>query len=259
MEKLSLKCFGIGDGWPSARNHSAFLYRIDSTALLLDCGEPVSRSFHQSGVGCDALDSIILSHLHFDHAGGFFMLIQGLWLKHRTKPLPVYLPRDGVVPMRQMLDAGCIFDELLPFRLQFQPLRAREPIQIGNISVTPFLTTHLESFRRRFQSSYAQDFAAFCFLMQTEALRVGHSADIGTPEDLTPLLNQPVDLLVCELAHVSPEELFAFLNGRQISRLILVHLTEKQLQHVDELRALAASRLGNIQVTFAADGDEIAF
>ena len=196
MQKSSLKCFGTGDGWPSARNHSAFLYQLDTTALLIDCGEPISRSFQLSGCDYDALDSVILSHLHFDHIGGFFMLIQCLWLKQRMKPLPVYLPEDGIIPIRQMLDAACIFGELLPFPLQFEPLSAHEPIQIGSVRVTPFLTTHLESFRRRFQRKYPQDFAAFCFRLQAGTLRVGHSADIGAPEDLAPLLEQPVDLLV---------------------------------------------------------------
>lgn len=259
MQKFSLKCFGIGDGWPSARNHSAFLYRVDKTALLIDCGEPISRAYQQSGMDYDVLDSVILSHLHFDHIGGFFMLIQSLWLKQRMKALPVYLPSDGIVPMRQMLNAGCIFDELLSFRLQFEPLCAHEPIQIGNACVTAFPTTHLESFRRRFQERYPQNFASFCFLIEADNLRIGHSADIGAPEDLAPLLEQPIDLLVCELAHVNPEQLFDFLKGRQIRRIVFVHLTQKRFEHVDELRAQVVAQLGHIQVSFAVDGDEIAF
>jgi ribonuclease Z len=259
MQKFSLKCFGTGDGWPSARNHSAFLYRIDETAILIDCGEPISRSFQGSGLDCDALDSVILSHLHFDHVGGFFMLIQGLWLQQRMKALPVYLPRDGIVPMRQMLDAGCIFDELLSFRMRFQPLSEREPIQIGRVRVTPFPTTHLEGFRRRFQKKYPQAFAAFCFLIQAGALRVGHSADIGAPEDLAPLLEEPVDLLVCELAHVNPVELFGFLKGLPIKHIVFVHLAQKQFEHIEELRSLAALQLAHVQVSFALDGDEIIF
>jgi hypothetical protein len=182
-----------------------------------------------------------------------------LWLKQRTRALPVFLPKDGIGPVRQMLEAGCIFEELLLFPAQFHALHTHESIQIGNVRVTPFRTTHLDNFRRRFQKRYPQNFDAFCFLMQTETLRVGHSADIGAPEDLAPILEQPLDLLVCELAHVNPEELFRFLKGYPIQRLVLIHLAQPQLERVDELRALAAEYFVHSQVTFAVDGHEAAF
>ena len=50
MSTVELKCFGVGDGQACAdRNHSAYLYTASGTALLVDCGEPVSRSFKASG------------------------------------------------------------------------------------------------------------------------------------------------------------------------------------------------------------------
>ena len=79
-----LTCLGTGDGHPSAdRNHSAFLYRIGDAKLLIDCGEPVTRRLLACGVELDEIDRVFLSHLHFDHIGGFFMFIQGCWLRDR--------------------------------------------------------------------------------------------------------------------------------------------------------------------------------
>src|SRR5205823_1827426 len=82
----SLKCFGTGDGWPSAdRNHSSFLYRFGQTRVLIDCGEGISRSYKASGLSYNAVDGIFLSHMHADHTGGFLMLMQGMWLEKRRK------------------------------------------------------------------------------------------------------------------------------------------------------------------------------
>jgi len=258
MHPFSLKCFGVGDGWPSAdRGHSAFLYRLRDSAILMDCGEPISRSYKASGLSYDLIDAIVLSHLHFDHVGGFFMLIQGFWLEHRTKPLTVYAPEDGLAPLRQMLDVGCIFNELLPFRLEFKPLRPAEPIGVGAVRITPFATSHLSHFRKTFQARYRQEFAAFCFHMDAGDVRVANSADIGQAEDLEPLLREPVDLLICELAHVQPQELFVYLHGRSIKRICFVHLNRECRNRAGEVQALARQMLPGVALSFAEDGEEL--
>jgi len=248
---------GVGDGWPSTRNHSAFLYRFGGTRLLMDCGEPVSRCFDQTGVAYDAIDSIFLSHLHFDHIGGFFMLMQSFWLRGRTRDLPIHLPRAGITPIRKLLEAACLFDELLGFRLSYQPLRAGQPVTVQGVRVTPFLTTHLASFRAAFGARYRQKFEAFSFLIEAGALRIGHSADLGAPEDLGPLVSAPLDLLVCELAHFKPEHLFRYLRQHEIKRILFVHLTRKQWEQTDKLGALATSLLGGIPFSFARDHEEL--
>jgi ribonuclease BN (tRNA processing enzyme) len=257
MHSFSLKCFGIGDGWPCPdRNHSAFLYRFGRVTLLLDCGEPISGEYKASGLSYDAVDRIFISHLHCDHIGGFFMLMQGFWLEQRQKDLVVHMPRDGIQPVRQLLDASCIFDELMAFRMEFKALQAGEPVVTHNVRVTPYPTTHLESLRKSFQRQYPQDFAAFSFLMESDRLRIGHSADIGAPEDLAPLLSGPLDLLVCELAHFRPEDLFNYLRGRDIKRIIFTHLGRRLWENIEETRALASRMLPDIPFVFAHDREE---
>jgi len=260
MDAHLLKCYGVGDGWPCAsRHHSSFLYRFGKVSILLDCGEPVSGSFKASGLDYDTIDRIFLSHLHCDHVGGFFMLMQGFWLEQRQKDLVVHLPADGIKPIRQMLDASCIFDELLAFRLRFEPLKAGQPVVTHNVKVTPFPTSHLDSLRQAFQAQYPQSFEAFCFLLESDRTRVGHSADIGSPEDLAPLVEQPLDLLVCEIAHCKPDDLFHFLKGRPIKRILFMHLARRAWLNLEETRAQASNILGSIPFTFAHPGEKIVF
>lgn len=255
---FSLKCFGVGDGWPCGdRHHSSFLYRIGKACFLFDCGEPVSGSFKATGLNYDTIDRIFLSHLHCDHIGGFFMLIQGFWLEQRQKDLPVHLPAEGIEPIRKLLDAACIFDELYGFRLLFESLAVGQPVVTHRVKVTPYASTHLESLRKAFQKKYPQPFQAFCFLIESDRLRIGHSADIGDPEDLAPLVEKPLDLLVCELAHFRPETLFKYLKDRPIKKIVFIHVARRYWEKLEETRELASKLMPNIPFSFAHDGDEI--
>jgi len=260
MGKFSLRCFGVGDGWPCAdRNHSSFLYRFGKTSLLVDCGEGLSGRFKATGLPYDTIDRIFISHLHADHFGGLFMLLQGFWLERRKKLLPVHLPADGVKPINQLLSAALLFPELLPFRLRLEALRAGRPVTTNGVRVTPFQSSHLERLRKSFQKKHPQHFAAFCFLIEGQGRRIGHSADLGHPTDLKPLFAKPLDLLVCELAHFRPEAVFRYLSKRDLKRIIFVHLGRHHWENLAQTRRLAAKMLPGIPFTFARDNQQFNF
>jgi hypothetical protein len=126
----------------------------------------------------------------------------------------------------------------------------------GDVQVTPYRSTHLEQLRQAFQKKYPQDFEAFCFLIETPELRIAHSADIGAPEDLEPLLQKPLDLLVCELAHFEPQDLFRYLNGRDIKRVVFMHVARPYWENLAKTKALAEKLLPEIPFSFARDGEE---
>lgn len=254
MKTDSVTCLGVGDGTASAdRNRSAYLYQMGGRTVLLDCGEPVSRSVAAAGLGGEAIDRIILSHLHSDHLGGLFMLLQCLWLEPRRKELRVHVPADAVGLMRQIQNAVFLFDELLKFRLIFEPVENARPISIGALTITPHLTTHLDGFKRSYQAKYGGAFESFSFLLEGGGRRVGHSADIGKPEDLEPLLAQPLDLLVCELAHFEPAQLFDYLADKQFGHLALIHLARPYWERREEIQRQAERRLSSRRITIARD------
>ena len=261
MSKATFQALGTGDGWASdRRGHSAFLFTLKDSMLLLDCGEPVSRQLRTVGVQPDDLDGIVLSHLHCDHVGGVFMLIQGFWLDQRTRDLVVHLPAEGVKPVRSMLDAAYIFEELMACALNFAPLQSNTSFEVGGITVTPHPTTHLDQLKASFGDKYPADFEAFSFVLENADIRIAHSADIGGLEDLKLLLTQPVDLLVCELAHVEPDELFAYLKDHpagHIGQVAFTHLSRPYRADLEGIQAQAAAALGDLPHTFLNDGDVI--
>jgi ribonuclease BN (tRNA processing enzyme) len=258
MDEFALTCFGIGDGTPSAgRNHSSYLYRLGSESLLIDCGEPISGAFKASGLSYETIDRIFLSHLHSDHVGGLFMLLQGFWLEQRQKELTIHAPGDALEPLTQMLSATYLFPEVLPFRLRFEALVAAVPVPCGASEVTPYRTTHLDALRKTFQARYPGAYDAFCFRIKSGNRTIAHSADIGEPQDLGPLLKEPVDLLVCELAHFTPEELFKYLSGKKIGRILFTHLSRWNWERLPEIEKLAGQMLSGFNYAFPRDYDVI--
>lgn len=258
--KNSITCFGVGDGWPCAdRNHASFLYRFGKTSIIVDCGEAIDRSFKANGLSYDLPDAIFLSHLHSDHIGGLFMFMQGLWLQRRKKDLPLHLPGHAIKPLREMFKLTLVFDELLSFKRTFVSLKAEKAAAIRDVRVTPFPTTHLNGLRARFSRKPAELFSAYCFLIEAGKRRIGHSADLGHPEDLEPLLRKPLDLLVCELSHFSPQQIFSYLRDRKIGQVIFVHLSSAQWNDLPKVRRLAAKMLPDIPHRFASDGETFEF
>jgi ribonuclease Z len=258
MQQFELKCFGTADGTPCAdRYHSAFLYTFGEASFIVDCGEPLCHSFKAAGLDFNGFDRVLLSHLHFDHIGGFFMFVQGLWLEKRGRALRVHLPTDGLLPIQQTLEAACLCKEILPFKLVFEPILDRQVIRVKHVRVTPVLNTHFKGFQRVLQKTHALRFEAFSFLFEAGLFRVAHSADIGAVTDLEPLLERPLDLLVCEMAHVHPETLLEFLRGRAIRCIAFIHFGRKQWARLQEIREIARRLLPEVTLLYPKDGQVI--
>jgi ribonuclease Z len=254
-----LHCFGVGEGWPGTdRRHASFLYQIGSTRLIVDCGDGLSAGYLAAGLDGEAVDHVLISHMHSDHVGGFSLFIQGLWLARRRKTLHVHAPAGAIPALQAWLHATLLPTALIGFLIEWHPLVASRPFACGGCTVTAFPTTHLDGLRRRLAASFPQTcFDAFSFLIESEGLRLGHSADIGQVRDLQPLLAGRLDLLVCELSHVSPADILRRLKSCDIRKMVWIHLSRRRWEARMATRRQISAVLGSARSRIARDGDRI--
>ncbi len=70
----------------------AQMLRIGDEVLMFDCGRSASTNLARAGVGCEEVDRLFLTHLHFDHIVDLPYLVFVGWVKVRKRRLKIYGP-----------------------------------------------------------------------------------------------------------------------------------------------------------------------
>jgi ribonuclease BN (tRNA processing enzyme) len=91
---VRLTVIGSGDAFGSGgRYHTCFMIDGSGPAILLDCGASAIVGLKARQVDLNAIDGVILSHLHGDHFGGLpFLLLDWQFHLQRDRPLVIAGP-----------------------------------------------------------------------------------------------------------------------------------------------------------------------
>ncbi len=65
-------------------------------SILVDCGGDAAQRMLVAGIAPQEIESLILTHEHADHVGGFALFMEKIWLMGRRRPLPVYGPEAAL-------------------------------------------------------------------------------------------------------------------------------------------------------------------
>ena len=73
--------------------------------VLIDCGADVIQRALASGIDPESVEALIVTHEHPDHAGGFALFMERIWLMGRKRPIPVIGIDPALRQARRVLDA----------------------------------------------------------------------------------------------------------------------------------------------------------
>jgi ribonuclease BN (tRNA processing enzyme) len=161
------------------------------------------------------------------------------------------LPEELIQSLQQWLEATYAGPSVSTFPMQFVAWEWLPVFEGFGLRVTAKPTRHLEYLRKM----SALPLHAFSLRITVEGMDLVFSGDLGGPEDLDSQLTDPIELLVCELAHFEPEHLLKYLTHKpRIRRLVLTHLAARLLDRKGELVARAQDLLPHTLTVVAEDG-----
>ncbi|MHB1612969.1 MAG: MBL fold metallo-hydrolase [Actinomycetes bacterium] len=192
---LEVTVLGCDGGYPGPGGAgSGYLVRSNGVALCLDAGPGVLARVQQE-IALEALDAVVVSHEHPDHASDLDGLAVALHFAAEPRRVPVYAPR-GVRALRYFADWP---------ELDWQEVADGDTVGLRGLVLRFSQTDHGP---------------------ETLAVRVdgggtslGYSADTG-PEWSFEALGGPLDLALCEATWTRQQEGRAqHLSGRQAGRM----------------------------------------
>ena len=235
---MRVRFLGSGDAFGSGGRFQTCIHvQAAGAQLLLDCGASSLVAMRRFGVDPQAIDAVVLSHLHGDHFGGVPFLVLDGQFKRRTRPLTVAGPPGVEARVRaamEVLFPGSTAVERR-FVTRFVELAERAPQALGPFSVTPFPVVH------------ASGAPPFALRLQCEGKAIAYSGDTEWTEALVDAA-RATDLFIAEAYvvdkrvkfHLDVATLLANRARLDCRRLVLTHMSDDVLARLDGLGVEAA-------------------
>jgi ribonuclease BN (tRNA processing enzyme) len=233
---MRLTVIGSGDAFGSGgRFNTCFMIEAGGRTVLLDCGASSLVALKARKIDPNAIDGVILSHLHGDHFGGLpFFLLDAQFLSRRERPLII----AGPPGTRARLDA--------PHEVFFPRSSKstwRFPLDVAEIP--PGVPDEVLGFAIRTAEVIHQSGAPSTAVRLTQDGRVlSYSGDTEWTDALIAIADG-ADLFVIECYDYSRELTghmnFATLKRKRAElrakRIMLTHMNPTMLARLDEARA----------------------
>jgi ribonuclease BN (tRNA processing enzyme) len=237
---MQLRFVGCGDAFGSGgRFNTCFHVSGISTNFLIDCGASSLPAMKRLEIDREAIDLILITHFHGDHFAGLPFFLLDAQFSRRTRPLVIAGPQGIETKLPEVMEV--MFEHSSKTKQRFDlSVVAFAPQQrrsFGEVTVTPYPVVHGES---------GGPFLAY--RVEAEGRVISYSADTEWTDALIPAA-QDADLFIAEAYtydkmvknHLSMKTLEAHLPAINAKRVVLTHMSDDMLGHLDGLPYTAAS------------------
>ena len=235
---MKVRFLGSGDAFGSGGRFQTCIHvETGASQLLLDCGASSLIAMRRFGVEPQAIDTVILSHLHGDHFGGVPFLVLDGQFKRRTRPLLVAGPPGVEKRVREAMEVFFPGSTRIErkFETRFVELADRVAVEVGPVHVTGYEVSH------------ASGAPPFALRITGEGKVLTYSGDTEWTESLVDAA-RGADLFIAEALsydkriryHLDLATLLEHRSRLDCRRLILTHMGEDVLARLDGLAVEAA-------------------
>ena len=232
---MRLTVIGCGDAFGSGgRFNTCFLVEASARTVLLDCGASSPVALKARNVDLNAIDGVILSHLHGDHFGGLpFLLLDWQFHQRRERPLTI----AGPPGTRERLDAA--LEVLFP-----RSSRNVWKFPLDVVEIAPDVPDEVLGFAVRTAKVIHQSGApSTAVRMMADGKVLSYSGDTEWTDALIAVADG-ADLFIVECYDYS-RDLPGHMNFSRLrqnrallraKRIMLTHMNPTMLAHADEAR-----------------------
>ena len=203
-------------------HHTSTVLESNGVYYWFDTGECCSHTGFLMGIDVLKTRALFFSHMHVDHTGGlsnlFFCIHKMIALKKGmpiVDPIPIYAPIPEVI-----VAAKCVASNNAPASLGFSTdeIKTHDGVlyEDENIRVTAHHNTHL-------REDGSNGWHAYSFLVECEGKKIVLSGDVGSPEELLPLMQSGCDLMSMETGHHKVADVCEFAKTHSVPHLIFTH------------------------------------
>lgn len=101
-----LHLLGTGAALSDAgRTTTMLAFESGERVLVVDCGGDVVQRLLGAGIDLERIEALIVTHEHPDHAGGFPLFMERIWLAGRRRPIDVYGIAAAIAQARRAFEA----------------------------------------------------------------------------------------------------------------------------------------------------------
>lgn len=242
--KPELRFIGTGSGRTSLkRHHSSFLICAGNYNLLVDAGDGISKALLSAEISFNKIDGILITHLHPDHYSGLASLIVQMKMNKRRNDLIIFIHKSLKDFISGMIFHSYLFSAKLKFNILFILLEDNQPVTLSTgFSFVPRQNTHLEEYKE-FASPEELSFSCSSFLFSINSTNIFYSGDAGGKDDLYLFKDSKINLMISEITHIDPEDIYEVFLQLKAEKLYLTHITEGDESNIARITSRSPSRI----------------
>ena len=244
---MKITFLGTADGLPRPGHFRAStMIEVADRLYLIDGGAPIADLILVNGKRPEQLKAFFNTHPHTDHTDGMLSLLTLSGWTYKNVAFDIYVP-DRCVTDAYVAYFETITEVKYPSdRIKHHVFTEGEIYDDGYIKVTAVPTKH------------CLPKPSFSFIVEAEGKKVVFSGDLSqffSGNDFPKVvLEEEVDLFVCEMAHFGEEHIAPYLEKCKARRVMFNHYQPQKESHIE---SLATPGRFPFPISMAQDGESV--